>query len=177
LSDPLRMRLPRRWATICNGSDTNGKPVALRCETGRWGTRGALRAGSANLASSMRSHVYSVSRVLRSPVRRLRRESRVPSGRFMPDPGHGRPRTLLLVTSYIRRVPRLLSCSDAPPCEGQRTPLVGTAHPQIGQERRGAILPPRGIMGKPCPTSLGATYRTGPGYAGCGLLGKLPLRR
>jgi hypothetical protein len=50
--------LPRRWATVCNGSVMYGKYAALQCETGRRGDRGALRVGTPKLEHHPRDRMF-----------------------------------------------------------------------------------------------------------------------
>jgi hypothetical protein len=60
---------------LCNGSDKDGKLVALERPTGQRDTRGALGEKGSLSASSMTSNVYSASDILCSPARRLWCES------------------------------------------------------------------------------------------------------
>jgi hypothetical protein len=59
-----RMRLPRRRATMGDGSVMYGKPVALQCEISRRGSRGALLLGGPNLESSTGSYFYPLPNIL-----------------------------------------------------------------------------------------------------------------
>jgi hypothetical protein len=44
--------LARDRQNMCNGSEKDGKLVALHCETGRWCTRGVLKTPAARFALS-----------------------------------------------------------------------------------------------------------------------------